>query len=155
MPNSFMKNIWRLRMTRRHRVNGFRLRPIRSLPIIISGFIKRLLALLKPNASKNKANAAADDDTASGESRRDQEPAAENDEAGLPVDDNTNRASAQANGGDGAADSGDATPKKRRSPRNGATKNEAADNGANDRTNMSPAQLAEAVQDDQDSDQPS
>ena len=83
----------------------------------------------------------------------------------LPADENTNRGSAQANGGDGAAESGDAAPKKRRNPRNGAAKNGAAkngaanngaaNNGAEDRTNLSPAQLAEAVQGDQDGDQPS
>ena len=70
---------------------------------------------------------------------------------------------------------GDAAPKKRRNPRNGAAKNGAAqngaanngaanngaanhgaaNNGAEDRTNLSPAQLAEAVQGDQDGDQPS
>jgi hypothetical protein len=116
--------------------------------------LQAAVGVAETKRQQEQANAAVDDAT-SGDSQRDQEPAAENDETGLPVDDNTNRASAQANGGDGAADSGDATPKKRRSPRNGATKNEAADNGANDRTNMSPAQLAEAVQDDQDSDQPS
>jgi len=33
--------------------------------------------------------------------------------------------------------------------------NGAANNGAEDRTNLSPAQLAEAVQGDQDGDQPS
>ena len=108
---------------------------------------------------QDQANAAADDDTASGDSRRDQEPAAENDEAAL-----------QANGGDAVADSGDAAPKKRRSLQNGAVKNGTANNGAakngtanngaannvtEDRTNLSPAKLAEAVQDDQDNDQPS
>ena len=92
---------------------------------------------------QEQANAAADDDTASGDSRRDQEPTAENDEAALVADERANRASAQANGG-GAA------PEKRRSPRNGA-----ANNDAQDRTNLSPAKLAEAVQGDQDSDQPS
>jgi hypothetical protein len=159
MPNSFMKNIWRLRMMRRHRVNGFRLKPIRSLPIIISGFIKRLLALPETKRQQEQANAAVDD-AVSGESRRDHEPVAENGEAGLPVDENANRGSVQANGGDGAAESGDAAPKKRRNPRNGAAKNGAANNGAanngaEDRTNLSPAQLAEAVQGDQDGDQPS
>ena len=49
---------------------------------------------------QEQANAAADDDTASGDSRRDQEPAAENDEAALVADERANRASAQANGGD-------------------------------------------------------
>ena len=108
---------------------------------------------------QEQANAAADDDTASGDPRRDQEPAAENDEAAL-----------QANGGDAVADSGDAAPKKRRSLHNGAVKNGAANNGAanngaanngtannvtEDRTNLSPAKLAEAVQGDQDNDQPS
>ena len=88
----------------------------------------------------------------------------------MPADENTNRGSAQANGGAGAAESGDAAPKKRRNPRNGAAKNGpanngaanngaandgAANNGAEDRTNLSPAQLAEAVQGDQDGDQPS
>ena len=73
----------------------------------------------------------------------------------LPVDDKTNQASAQPNGGDGVADSGDAVPKKRRGPRNGAAKNGVTNNGADDSTNLSPAQLAEAVQGDQDSDQPS
>ncbi|MDC1407410.1 DUF4167 domain-containing protein [Candidatus Puniceispirillum sp.] len=108
---------------------------------------------------------AAVDDAVLGESRRDQESAAENDEAGLPAGENANQASAQPNGGDGVAESGDAAPKKRRTPRNGApkngadangvAKNGAANNGADDRTNLSPAQLAEAVQGDQDSDQPS
>ena len=93
---------------------------------------------------QEQANAAVDGDAASGESRRDPEPAAENDEAAL-----------QASGGDVVADSGDAAPKKRRSPRNGAVKNGAANNGTEDRSNLSPAQLAEAVQGDQDSDQPS
>ena len=92
---------------------------------------------------QDQANAAADDDTASGDSRRDQEPAAENDEAALVADE-------QANGGDVVSDSRDAAPKKRRSPHN-----RAANNGAEDRTSLSPAQLAEAVQGDQDSDQPS
>ena len=109
---------------------------------------------------QEQANAVADDDAASGDSRREPEPAAENGEAGLPADENTNRGSAQANGGDGAAESGDAAQKKRRNPRNGAAKNGAANNGAayngaEDRTNLSPAQLAEAVQGDQDGDQPS
>jgi len=119
---------------------------------------------------QEQANAVADDDAASGDSRRDQEPAAENDEASLPAGENANRGSAQANGGDDAAESGDAAPKRRRSPRNGAANNGAANNGAanngaanngavnngaEDRTNLSPAQLAEAVQGDQDSDQPS
>jgi hypothetical protein len=98
---------------------------------------------------QEQANAAADDDTASGDSRRDQEPAAENAEAAL-----------QANGGDAVADSGDAAPKKRRSLQNGTVKNGTANNGAannvtEDRTNLSPAKLAEAVQGDQDNDQPS
>jgi hypothetical protein len=99
---------------------------------------------------QEQANAAVDDDAASGDSRRDQEPAAENDEAALVADERANRASAQANGGDVVADSSDGSPKKRRSPRNGA-----ANDGAADRTSLSPAQLAEAVQGDQDSDQPS
>ncbi|MDC1001544.1 DUF4167 domain-containing protein [Alphaproteobacteria bacterium] len=103
---------------------------------------------------QEQANAAVDG-AVSGESRRDHEPVAENHEAGLPVDDKTNQASAQPNGGDGVADSGDAAPKKRLSPRNGVAKNGAANNGADDRTNLSPAKLAEAVQGDQDSDQPS
>jgi hypothetical protein len=99
---------------------------------------------------QEQANAAADDDTASGDSRRDQEPAAENDEAALVADELANRASAQANGGDVVSDSRDAAPKKRRSPHN-----KTANNGAEDRTSLSPAKLAEAVQGDQDSDQPS
>ena len=99
---------------------------------------------------QDQANAAADDDTASGDSRRDQELAAENDEAALVHDELANRASAQANGGDVVSESRDAAPKKRRSPHN-----KAASNGAEDRTNLSPAQLAEEVQGDQDSDQPS
>ena len=113
---------------------------------------------------QEQANAAVDD-AVSGVSRRDHEPVAENDEAGLPVHDKINQASAQPNGGDGVADSGDAAPKKRPSPRNsaakngadtnGVAKNGAANNGADDRTNLSPAQLAEAVQGDQDGDQPS
>jgi hypothetical protein len=97
---------------------------------------------------QEQANAASDDDTASGDSRRDQEPAAENDEAALQADERANRALAEANGGDVA-------PKKRSGPRNGAANNGAANNGTEDRTNLSPAQLAEAVQGDQDSDQPS
>ena len=92
---------------------------------------------------QDQANAAADDDTASGDSQRDQEPAAENDEAALVADE-------QANGGGVVSDSRDAAPKKRRSPHN-----RAANNGAEDRTSLSPAKLAEAVQGDQDSDQPS
>ena len=99
---------------------------------------------------QEQANAAADDDTASGDSRRDQEPAVENDEAALVAGELANRASAEANGGDVVSDSRDAAPKKRRSPHNRAT-----NNGAEDRTSLSPAQLAEAVQGDQDSDQPS
>ena len=99
---------------------------------------------------QEQANAAADDDTASGDSRRVQEPEAENDEAALVADGRANRASARANGGDVVSVSSDAAPKKRRSPRNGA-----ANNGAEDRTSLPPAQLAEAVQGDQDSDQPS
>ena len=105
---------------------------------------------------QEQANAAADDDGAPGETRRDQESATENDEAASEADGIANQESAKANGGDGADDTGDAAPKKRRSsPRNGAAKNGAAKNGADDRTNLSPAQLAEAVQGDQDSDQPS
>jgi hypothetical protein len=98
----------------------------------------------------------------------------------LQADENTNRGSAQTKGGDGAAESGDAAPNKRRNPRNGAVKNGAAKNGVEtngvgkndaetndtetngagnhgieDRRNLSPAQLAEAVQGDQDGDQPS
>jgi hypothetical protein len=99
---------------------------------------------------QDQANAAADDDTASGDSRRDQELAAENDEAAPVHDELANRASAQGNGGDVVSESRDAAPKKRRSPHN-----KAANNGAEDRTNLSPAQLAEEVQGDQDSDQPS
>ena len=99
---------------------------------------------------QDQANAAADDDTASGDSRRDQEPAVENDEAALVAGELANRASAEANGGDVVSDSTDAAPKKRR-----GAHNRAANNGAEDRTSLSPAQLAEAVQGDQDSDQPS
>jgi hypothetical protein len=99
---------------------------------------------------QEQANAVADDDTASGDSRRDQEPAVENDEAALVAGELANRASAEANGGDVVSDSRDAAPKKRRS-----SHNRAANNGAEDRTSLSPAQLAEAVQGDQDSDQPS
>ena len=69
---------------------------------------------------QEQANAAVDD-AASGDSRRDQEPAAKNGEADT----------------------------------NGAAKNGAANNGADDRTNLSPAKRAEAVQGDQDSDRPS
>ena len=97
---------------------------------------------------QEQANAAADGDTASGDSRRDREPAAENDEAALIADERANRASAQANGGCAA-------PEKRRSPRNGAANNDAANHDAEDRSSLSPAELAEAVQGDQDSDQPS
>jgi uncharacterized protein (DUF305 family) len=99
---------------------------------------------------QEQANAAADADTASGDSQRDQEPAAENEEATLVADERANRASAQANGGGVVSDSSNANPKRQLSPRNGV-----ADNGAEDRTGLSPAQLAEAVQGDQDSDQPS
>ena len=99
---------------------------------------------------QEQANSVADDDTASGDSRRDQEPAVENDEAALVAGELANRASAEANGGDVVSDTRDAAPKKRRS-----THNRAANNGAEDRTSLSPAQLAEAVQGDQDSDQPS
>ena len=38
---------------------------------------------------------------------------------------------------------------------NGAANNGTANNGTEDRTNLSPAKLAEAVQGDQDNDQPS
>ena len=99
---------------------------------------------------QEQANAAADDDTASGDPRRDQEPAAENDEAALVADELANRASVQANGGDVVSDTRDVAPKKRRSSHNGA-----ANNGAEDRTSLSSTQLAEAVQGGQDSDQPS
>jgi hypothetical protein len=100
---------------------------------------------------QEQANAAADDNTASGDRRRDQEPAAENDEAALLDDERAKRSSARANGGDVVvADPGDAASKKQRSSRNGA-----ASNGIEDRTNLSPANLAEAVRGDQDSDQPS
>ena len=99
---------------------------------------------------QEQANSTADDDTASGDSRRDQEPAAENDEAALVADERANRASAQANGGDVVSDSSDTAPKKGRSPSNGAI-----NNGAEDRTSLSTAKLAEAAQGDQDSDQPS
>jgi hypothetical protein len=109
---------------------------------------------------QDQANAAADDEAGSGGSRHDHGPAAENDEAGLEADENVNREPAQANGGNGAADAGDVVAKKGRSPRNGVVKNDAdnsdaAKNGAEDRTNLSPAQLAEAVQGDQDNDQSS
>ncbi|MDA8716629.1 DUF4167 domain-containing protein [Alphaproteobacteria bacterium] len=99
---------------------------------------------------QEQANAAVDGDTASDGSRCDEERAAENDEAALVADERANRASAQANGGDVVSDLSDAAPKKRHSPRNGA-----ANNGAEDRTNLPTAKLAEAVQGDQDSDQPS
>ena len=104
---------------------------------------------------QEQASAASDDANASGDSRRAQEPTAENEEAALQADERANRASAQANGGDVVADVGDAASKKRHSPRNGAVKNGAANNGTEDRTNLSPAQLAEAVQGDEDTDQPS
>jgi len=72
---------------------------------------------------QEQANAAADDDGAPGEPRRDQESATENDEAASEADGIANQESAKANGGDGADDTGDAAPKKRRSsPRNGAAK---------------------------------
>ena len=99
---------------------------------------------------QEQANSTADDDTASGDSRRDQEPAAENDEAALVADKRANRVSAQANGGSVVSDQSDGAPKKRHSPHNGA-----ANNDAEDRTSLSPAQVAEAVQGNQDSDQPS
>jgi len=104
---------------------------------------------------QEQANAASDDATASGESRRVQEPAAENDEVALQAGERANRASAKANVGDVVADVGDAALKKRHSPRNGAANNGAANNGTEDRTNLSPAKLAVAVQGDQDSDQTS
>ena len=99
---------------------------------------------------QEQANAAADDEAASGDSRRDQEPAAENDGTALVADERANRASAQANGGDVVSDSSDVGLKNRRSSGNGA-----ANNGPEDNTSLSPAKLAEAVQSDQDSDQPS
>ena len=104
---------------------------------------------------QEQANVGSDDDTASGGSRRDHEPAAKNDEAALQADESANRSSAQTNGGDVVADAGDAAVKNRRSSHNGAVKNGGANSGTEDRTNLSPAQLAEAVQGDQDSDQPS
>jgi hypothetical protein len=104
---------------------------------------------------QEQANAAADDEAASGDSRRDQEPTAENDEAALVADERANRASAQPNDGDTVSDSSDVAPKNRRSSRNGTANNGTANNGAEDNTSLSPAKLAEAVQDDQDSDQPS
>jgi hypothetical protein len=104
---------------------------------------------------QEQANAAADDATVSGDYRRDQETAAGNDKAALEVDESANRASAQANGGDVVADLDNATLKNARSPRNGAVQNTTVKNGTEDRANLSPAQLAEAVQGDQDSDQPS
>ena len=61
---------------------------------------------------QEQANAAVDDAAASGDSRREPEPAAENGEAGLQADENTNRGSAQANGSDGAAESGRCRPEK-------------------------------------------
>ena len=83
----------------------------------------------------------------------------------MQADENTNRGSAQANGGDGASESGVAAPEKRRNPHNGAAKNGAVKNGVEtngagkngieDRTSLSPAQLAEAVKGGQDGDQPS
>ena len=109
---------------------------------------------------QEQTNAAADDDTASGDSRREQERVAGNDEATLQAEESANWASAQATGGDVVAESGDAAPKRRPSPRNGAVKNGAAAegaayNGTEERANLSPVKLAEAVQGDQDSDQPS
>ncbi|MDC0649233.1 DUF4167 domain-containing protein [Candidatus Puniceispirillum sp.] len=104
---------------------------------------------------QEQTNAASDDDTASGEPRRDQEPAAEINEAALEVNESADRASKQANSGDVVADSGDAALRNRRSPSNGGVKNGAAKNGTEDRSNLSPAQLAEAVHSNQDSDQPS
>ena len=104
---------------------------------------------------QEQVNAVADDDTMSGVSRRDQEPAAENDEAALVVDERASRSSARANGGDAVAEAGDAASKKWRSSRNGAANNGAANNGTEDRASLSPAKLAEAVRGDQDSDQPS
>ena len=115
---------------------------------------------------QEQANAVADDDGTTGESRRDQESAAENDETASEADANANGVSAPATAGESADDPAEAAPKKRRSrpqndaakngaAKNGAAKNGAAKNGADDRANLSPAQLAEAVQGDQDSDQPS
>ena len=71
---------------------------------------------------QEQANAAGDDDTASGDSRRDQEPAAENDEAALvlmsvPIGHQRRPMAAML-----LLISGDAAPKKRRSPRNGLPK---------------------------------
>ena len=104
---------------------------------------------------QEQVNAVADDDATSSGSRRDQEPAAENDQAALVADEHASRSSARANGGDVVAESGDAASKKWRSSRNGTANNGTANNGAEDRANLSPAKLAEVVQGDQDSDQPS
>ena len=104
---------------------------------------------------QEQANAVADDDAASGDSRREPEPAAENGEAGLPLMripiEDQRRPMA------GMVPLSQAMPPRKSGvdPRNGAANNGAANNGAEDRTNLSPAQLAEAVQGDQDSDQPS
>ena len=108
------------------------------------------VGVVETKRQQEQANTAVDDDAVSGDPRRDQEPTAENDEAASVADERAFRASAQANGGDVVADSGDAAPKKQRSFRNGAV-----NNGTQDRSNLSPAKLAEAVQGDQDSDQPS
>ena len=119
---------------------------------------------------QEQADAAADEDTQSTASRPDGDAMSADGETLAEADDNVSAASGQANGSDGAAPLGDAAPKKRRSspknaspknaspknasPKNGSVKNGAAKPADADRSNLSPAQLAEAVQGDQDSDQP-
>ena len=128
---------------------------------------------------QEQANAEVDDDEVSSPSKPDNEAASatgdnqgeSNDAAGAANGHANARGAdfngADVNGADGPQD--EPAPKKRRvaakngAARNGGTKNGAARNGAaksdgakpseEDRTNLSPAQLAEAVQSDQDSDQ--
>jgi len=104
---------------------------------------------------QEQANAAADNDTASGDSRRDPEATAENDGAALVANESASRSSARANGGDVISDSDDAASKKRRGSRNGAANNGTVNNGIEGHPNLPPTNLAGAVRGDQDSDQPS
>lgn len=125
---------------------------------------------------QEQANAEVDDDEASSPSKPDNEAASATGENQDESNDAAGAANGHANargadfnaaGADGTQD--EPAPKKRRvaakngAARNGGTKNGAARNGAaksdgakpseEDRANLSPAQLAEAVQSDQDSDQ--
>jgi len=130
---------------------------------------------------QEQANAEVDDDEASSPSKPDNEAASatgdnqgeSNDAAGAAnghanargadfngaggngADGNVadvNGADFNAAGADGTQD--EPAPKKRRlAAKNGAAKSDGAKPSEEDRTNLSPAQLAEAVQSDQDSDQ--